>query len=440
MLLTKYFCISPFARLKVALLIQVLLFFLVLGETKSQISLDRGLIGCYTFSGNAQDLSGSGNHGTVNGARLTSDRFGKPDNAYDFDGRDDYIELSAEGLKLNQFSYSIWVYPKQLPAPGEAMFLISVGSDYGDQHILLGDHYSNSRHTGFSHGSYQGVGDNVDCSGHMPVVNRWYHLALVKDNTHYTLYVNGNIICRENIQNRQAFYGTGTVRAVIGARNNYGQASNVMIDDVHLYDRALTSAEVEALYNGPDEIPLPVDLVFNNVSPCGGTSLTINASSPAGVSTTYKWFVNGTELAGQTDQELVYQLPEEKAPYSMTFSVQVSSENTCFPYAAPPAEKKLEVQACSSVPETPDGIIIPNAFTPNGDGINDTWKITLGKTYSDLSIIILNRWGEVIFQSGDPNHSWDGTYSGRLVQSGLYVFIIRSGAGIIKEGALSILY
>lgn len=56
-------------------------------------SLQDGLVAYYPFNGNANDESGSGNHGTVHGPILNTDRFGAAGNAYDFDGLDDYIEI-----------------------------------------------------------------------------------------------------------------------------------------------------------------------------------------------------------------------------------------------------------------------------------------------------------------------------------------------------------
>ena len=50
-----------------------------------------GLVGWWPFNGNANDESGNGNNGTVNGATLTADRFGNANSAYSFDGVDDYI-------------------------------------------------------------------------------------------------------------------------------------------------------------------------------------------------------------------------------------------------------------------------------------------------------------------------------------------------------------
>ena len=69
-----------------------------------------GLVGWWPFNGNANDESGNGNNGTVNGATLTADRNGKANSAYSFDGVNDFIEV-AQNQTLNNvssFSISIW--------------------------------------------------------------------------------------------------------------------------------------------------------------------------------------------------------------------------------------------------------------------------------------------------------------------------------------------
>ena len=59
----------------------------------SYADLDDGLVAYYPFSGNANDASGNGNHGTVDGATLTTGRSGYSNCAYHFDGQDDFIEV-----------------------------------------------------------------------------------------------------------------------------------------------------------------------------------------------------------------------------------------------------------------------------------------------------------------------------------------------------------
>ncbi len=63
----------------------------------------------------------------------------------------------------------------------------------------------------------------------------------------------------------------------------------------------------------------------------------------------------------------------------------------------------------------------PNAFSPNGDGINDTFKAKAGaKSIVELNAAIYNRWGQMVFKFRDINDEWDGTYKGRPVKDGVY--------------------
>jgi len=66
-------------------------------------------------------------------------------------------------------------------------------------------------------------------------------------------------------------------------------------------------------------------------------------------------------------------------------------------------------------------VYIPNSFTPNGDGINDTFGIK-GEGRFEFNLVIFNRWGEKIFESSNANNQWDGTYKNEPVQQGEYIF------------------
>ena len=80
-------------------------------------------------------------------------------------------------------------------------------------------------------------------------------------------------------------------------------------------------------------------------------------------------------------------------------------------------------------PATPTGrtpgelIILPNAFTPDGDGLNDVFKaIGQPDNLSSFSMTIFNRWGQMVFESSDISLGWDGTYQGKPAPAGTYVF------------------
>lgn len=68
----------------------------------------------------------------------------------------------------------------------------------------------------------------------------------------------------------------------------------------------------------------------------------------------------------------------------------------------------------------PVSIYIPNAFTPNGDGINDTFSVK-GEGIRNFHLYIYNRWGEKIFETTNPRQQWDGIYEGQPAEQGTYV-------------------
>ncbi len=74
-------------------------------------------------------------------------------------------------------------------------------------------------------------------------------------------------------------------------------------------------------------------------------------------------------------------------------------------------------------------IFIPNSFTPDGNEFNQYWSPIISKVYdfNDYNLRIFNRWGETIWESNDPNVSWDGTYKNIPVSSGVYTWVLKIG-------------
>jgi gliding motility-associated-like protein len=63
----------------------------------------------------------------------------------------------------------------------------------------------------------------------------------------------------------------------------------------------------------------------------------------------------------------------------------------------------------------------PSAFTPNNDGLNDTFKV-FGQYTAEVEFKIFNRWGELLFITNDLSQGWDGRYKGTKMPEGPYVF------------------
>jgi gliding motility-associated-like protein len=70
-------------------------------------------------------------------------------------------------------------------------------------------------------------------------------------------------------------------------------------------------------------------------------------------------------------------------------------------------------------------LVIPNAFSPNGDGFNDQWIIEGLELYPDPEIRIFDRWGNRVYYSPNPvSEPWDGTFDGRRLPIDSYHYII----------------
>lgn len=73
-----------------------------------------------------------------------------------------------------------------------------------------------------------------------------------------------------------------------------------------------------------------------------------------------------------------------------------------------------------------DSLYIPNCFTPNDDGINETFKISHTSVCNNYTVTILNRWGRIVFKTDDINQSWTGMYKAEALPEGIYVYMITS--------------
>ncbi len=87
--------------------------------------------------------------------------------------------------------------------------------------------------------------------------------------------------------------------------------------------------------------------------------------------------------------------------------------------------------------------IVPTAFSPNGDGQNDVFRIGYRENFFLIRMQVFNRWGELVFETTDINQGWDGTYNGQPQPIGTYVFIIHGedskGYPIRKIGNVTLL-
>jgi hypothetical protein len=199
-------------------------------------TVTEGLIAYYPFNGNANDESNNGNTGTVHGAQLTKDRFGKDNSAYMFNGESDYMSLPIDinPGKLTQLTMVAWVNPnndspiRQVISHDDGGFDRSLGID--------------ERGGGAGWSAFMGSGEVL---GYHPVTTgKWVLVAVVYNQADSTakLYVN------EAVYEGKGICGTGHEYTYMGSNPSYGEFFSGAIDDVRIFDRVLTKEEIKVLY------------------------------------------------------------------------------------------------------------------------------------------------------------------------------------------------
>jgi len=88
-------------------------------------------------------------------------------------------------------------------------------------------------------------------------------------------------------------------------------------------------------------------------------------------------------------------------------------------------------------------LLLPDAFSPNGDGLNDVFKVIFPLQYSQFRFQVFNRFGEKVFETNDITRGWDGSYKGQLQPTGVYtwqIFITENGkAPYFRKGIVTLL-
>lgn len=214
--------------------------------------IDSGLVVYYPFNGNANDGSGNGNNGTVNGAILSIDRFGNLNTAYNFNGINNYIVKETPSFSFNynsSFSVSAWVKLEILN--GQRNFVWYGTVDAGNFVWTL-DVYDGNLRFGATRQQSDWYFAQVPTTS--LDTNVWYNFVGVYNNRDILLYMNG-------IQIASNYFGyTNTIQSTlplsIGAASlstsSYLNFFKGQLDDIRVYNRALNQTDINQLYN---EIP-----------------------------------------------------------------------------------------------------------------------------------------------------------------------------------------
>ena len=223
----------------------------------SSLDLENGKVGFWSFDGNANDESGNGNNGTVNGATLTSDRFGNNNSAFHFQvnanggwgSAQDRIVVSNPSIgNNNAFTMSSWVYLKTKP-----------GSFANRPHTIMGRWNGNGtsvfRHQidydgTLSTNLLQGSNSNIFASVSINY-NEWKHIVISYDGTTLRHFIDGTKVGEQVFNIQMNSSSSDLTFGELHMGNGHWYLFSGYMDELGYWNRALTTQEISNLYSSP---------------------------------------------------------------------------------------------------------------------------------------------------------------------------------------------
>lgn len=276
--------LHPIIPSSLHLLIPFLLLLLIpsslFSQTLPSYLPSNGLVAWYPFNGNANDESGNGNNGTVNGATLTSDRNGNENSAYYFSGSNSnptYIQGDCSNFPIEERTVSVWFFANDIgfgQVSGRGLLGYG-GQTCGQswiQHICI----TQSPNTYEVQGHCNNEAVNVNYGSTHPN-NQWHNWIISTSALGTQFYIDGELIFSDvvfinqtNVAGKVFIFGSVVSENGNGFFN--GDVNSIpfngFLDDIAIYNRALTQEEITALYTG------------TSVNGGGGGSTTSNPVPP----------------------------------------------------------------------------------------------------------------------------------------------------------------
>ncbi|MHB1277858.1 MAG: LamG-like jellyroll fold domain-containing protein [Bacteroidia bacterium] len=213
-----------------------------LGQT-----LNDSLKAHFRFSGNANDISGNGNHATVLGAVPAKGLLGSDSTAYEFDDLGDQIQFPADDMQGIEYTYSLWINPKKALTGGNSEGLIKISGSSCHQAIFRVNDFNS--YTGLI---AEGHGTNFSYfyanAPQMPEANTWTHVVAVKTRDSIKVFVNGQVGGSIETPSQDPCYGGTVISGKLG-QTGVGSTFIGSVDEVRIYTRPLSDTEVAGLYN-----------------------------------------------------------------------------------------------------------------------------------------------------------------------------------------------
>ena len=395
-------------------------FFLFFGLCLWAQPTQSGLIAYYNFD-NAEcaprDVTGNAANEGISNADTSLCACGADFDGMLYDGENDYYTVAGSSV-LDLFDtedFTISFYVKAAfdgDFGGEQVIMSKKSDDCSIDNSFEITYSPDSRFISVllsenadTDGNVRGVGDLASC---------WQWVTVVRQGLTTFLYINGKLI-DENTAARRVNLSNDNVLTVGKAHCNLFDTNfSGVLDDIRFYNRALQRSEIGNLNFYPDRII--------NASFSGDTLIFKGSGVQTRLNTTgciesYDWTPAEQVCAGCTEVTDVE--PELFPQETTTFTVAMRDTLGCTAFDT------LRVTVID--PDTLDctTAFLPKAFTPNFDGLNDTYGIDNPLVIDELRLLeIFDRWGERIFVTNNAQERWDGSFQGTEMNAGVYFYVI----------------
>lgn len=343
-------------------------------------------------------------------------------NALQFDGQQNFLtmlgDISVNRIRSTDFSISFYFRPSS----GSGTYdILSKREDCNDNRALAVTYTPQSGQLGVL------LSENPDrqvrMTQRLPPNRCWFHIVIVRRNTRVLLYVDGRFVQEASTAQRINLQNNAQLSLSASPCLGSGQVRfRGAFDELRIYDRAVTEADIDLLFVSRDRILTRDTVIY------AGQIVPIRTSGTCAQN--FVWSPSAFVDDPTAREPRI--APENDGRYQISFIQDgCTAIDTVFIEVVDPSELD-----CNQ-------LLLPDAFTPNGDNLNEEYGISNPLALDGLDFFeIYDRWGTRIFETDNPFLRWDGTFKGQPVMPGVFMYKAKyrcQGKSFEKIGSFSLI-
>lgn len=330
---------------------------------------------------------------------------GPVDMAFEFDGQNDFIQLDGQIKDILTGDYTL-SFLFWLDATPQKYNLFAIKkTDCIDIDSTMHIAYDPNTNL-IEFNITRNIGDRINVFEPVDESKCWHHLAITKTGTDYSFYLDKKFLSTENFGTNYVMSDSASVYiANTECATANEQLMKGRIDEFMFFDRALSTAEINQLAVSIDEILTDDMTIFS------GETVSVNTSNTCASS--FSW----DSTVGFNDPNSIS--PEITPPVTNSYILS-------FNYGTCQTQDSIRINVLDVNDRDCKGLLLPKAFTPNNDGLNDTYGISNDFLIDELIYFeIYDRWGTKVFETNDATAQWDGRLNGVPINATAFVYKVK---------------